>query len=90
MSLGRTSNLENKSSSTNGSIRAKPNASNTVVLTEDEITRMKLRADLITARKFLVDAASNENREKELQQMSQQRISKWPDNIKDLKKRKEE
>ncbi len=50
MSLGRTNNLENKPNSTSGSIRAKPNASNTVVLTEDEVVRMKLRADLITAR----------------------------------------
>jgi hypothetical protein len=43
---------------------------------------MRLRADLISA-------PSNENREKELYMKSQERTSKWADNVKDLKKRKE-
>lgn len=33
MSLGRTSNLENKPNTTSGSVKPKPNASNAVVLT---------------------------------------------------------
>jgi hypothetical protein len=60
-----------------------------IVITEDELIKMKMRANIIPSGTFFtILGDSSEDKATFLYKESQKRTDQWNDNVKDLKKRK--